>query len=48
MAEPNFENRTLYHHDNLAVLLNSNSVHLIATVQQEQGLFPGGRREVSG
>ena len=33
MAEPNFKNRTLYHHDNLAVLrgMNSNSVHLIAT-----------------
>ena len=33
MAEPNFENRTLYHHDNLVVLrgMNSNSVHLIAT-----------------
>ena len=33
MAGPNFENRTLYHHDNLAVLrgMNSNSVHLIAT-----------------
>ena len=33
MTEPNFENRTLYHHDNLAVLrgMNSNSVHLIAT-----------------
>ena len=33
MAEPNFENRTLYHRDNLAVLrgMNSNSVHLIAT-----------------
>ena len=33
MAEPNFKSRTLYHHDNLAVLrgMNSNSVHLIAT-----------------
>ena len=33
MAEPNFKNRTLYHHDNLAVLrgMNSSSVHLIAT-----------------
>ena len=33
MGEPNFKNRTLYHHDNLAVLrgMNSNSVHLIAT-----------------
>ena len=33
MADPNFENRTLYHRDNLAVLrgMNSNSVHLIAT-----------------
>ena len=33
MAKPNFENRTLYHCDNLAVLrgMNSNSVHLIAT-----------------
>ena len=33
MAEPNFENRTLYHGDNLPFLraLNSESVHLIAT-----------------
>ena len=33
MAEPNWANRTLFHHDNLAVLrgMNSESVHLIAT-----------------
>ena len=33
MAAPNFENRTLYHGDNLAFLrgMNSESVHLIAT-----------------
>ena len=33
MAEPNFENRTLYHGDNLGFLrgMNSESVHLVAT-----------------
>lgn len=33
MAKPNFENRTLYHGDNLDFLrgMNSESVHLIAT-----------------
>ena len=33
MAVPNFENRTLFHHDNLPVLcgMNSETVHLIAT-----------------
>ena len=33
MAQANFKNRTVYHHDNLPVLrgMNSNSVHLIAT-----------------
>ena len=33
MAAPNFNNRTLYHLDNLDVLrgMNSESVHLIAT-----------------
>ena len=33
MAKPNFENRTLYHCDNLDILqgMNSESVHLIAT-----------------
>ena len=33
MAEPNFQNRTLYHGDNLDFLrgMNSGSVHLIAT-----------------
>ena len=33
MAEPNWKNRTLFHHDNLAVLrgMNSESVDLIAT-----------------
>lgn len=33
MGEPNWENRTLFHHDNLAVLrgMNSESVDLIAT-----------------
>ena len=34
MPEPNFQNRTLYHGDNLEFLrgMNSESIHLIAKV----------------